>query len=278
MSARELQYPTMFRDLAYRQQSVAGIMDADFWQRYAGSSLYERGYVHREIDTKSVYSPVLLLPQAITMRFFGRLADLPALTIFYLCRFASLLSYLILVWLAIRWIPFGKWILLVLAASPMALFQAATISPDAISNGIGFLFIAGCLKATEFKEIGWKEFGNLTFLIFLLFLAKLNLIPLILLLFLLIPPSRFTRKGTYILLLITTTILFLVEAAGWFIIASTRSDPLLANDANPTAQLRYIVDHPFAFPQTIIKDLVTNGWTYFQGWVNGYGYYYWTPP
>src|SRR3989304_5750097 len=278
MSARELQYPTMFRDLAYRQQSVAGIMDADFWQRYAGSSLYERGYVHRKINTKSVFSPALLLPQAITMRFFGRLADLPALTIFYLCRFAGLLSYLILVWLAIRLMSFGEWILLVLAASPMALFQAATISPDSISNGIGFLFVAGCLGVAGSKEIGWGEGGNLVLFFFLLFLAKLNLLPLMLLPFLLIPPSRFTKRGTYPFLLAMTVILFILEVAGWNMIASAHLDPLLANEAKLAAQLRHILGHPLVFLQTVIRDFLTNGLVYFQGWINGYGYYYWTPP
>lgn len=277
MSAREMRYPIMFRDLAYRQQSVAGIMDSDFWQRYARISLYERGYVHREINTKSVYSPPLLLPQAIMMRF-GRQADLPALPLFYLCRFASLSSYLILGWLAIRWIPFGEWILLVLAASPMALFQAATISPDGISNGIGFLFIAGCLRVAESKEIGWREWGSLIILIFLLFLAKLNLFPLILLAFLLIPASRFINTGMYTFLLGITITLFLVEVAGWNIITSTRLDPLLANDANLTAQAQYILSHPLLFLQTIFMDFLANGLVYFQGWINGYGYYYWTPP
>jgi uncharacterized membrane protein len=278
MSARELQYPTMFRDLAYRQQSVAGLMDADFWQRYSRASLYERGYVHRKINTKSVYSPALLLPQAITMHFFGRLADLPALPVFYMCRLAGLLSYLVLVWLAIRWIPFGEWILLVLAASPMALFQATTISTDAISNGIGFLFIAGCLRVAGFKEIGWRECGNLVLLIFLLFLAKLNLLPLILLPLLLIPPSRFTKRGTYPFLLAMTVILLILEVAGWNMIASAHLDPLLANEANLTAQLRHILSHPLVFLQTTVRDFLTNGPVYFRGWINGYGYYYWTPP
>src|SRR5688500_17261940 len=222
LSAQEMKYPTMFRDLAYRQQAVVGIIDTDFWQKYASSSLYERGYVHRKINTKSVYSPALLLPQAITMRYLGRQPNLPALTVFYLCRFAGLLSYLILVWLAIRLMPFGQWILLVLAASPMALFQAATVSTDAISNGIGFLFIAGCMRVAEFKEINWRECGYLIVLIFLLFLAKLNLIPLILLPFLLIPPSKFTKVGMYAFLLVTTVILFIVEVAGWNLITSTR--------------------------------------------------------
>jgi uncharacterized membrane protein len=278
LSAEELKYPTMFRDLAYRQQTVSGIVDGGFWQTYAEIPLYERGYVHREINTKSVYSPALLFPQAISMRYLGRQADLPALTVFYLCRLAGLLSYVILVWLAIRLIPFGKWILLVLTASPMALFQATTISTDAISNGIGFLFIAGCLRAAQLKEIDWKECGNLILLIFLLFLAKLNLIPLILLPFLLIPASKFTRKGIYAFLLATTVILFVVEVAGWNILTSRHLDPLLANEANLTAQLLYIAGHPFIFLQTILKDLVTNGLVYFRGWINGYGYFYWTPP
>ena len=275
--AQEMKYPKIFRDFAYRQR-VSGIIDADFRQEYYGASLYQYGSVSREIDTKSVYSPALLLPQAIAMRYFGRPAYMTALTILHVCRFASLLSYLILVWLALRLIPFGKWILLVLAVTPMALFQATTISPDAISNGLGFLFIAGCLWLTQFQEINWRECGILILLIFLLFLAKLNLVPLVLLPFLLIPPRRFAKNGTYLFLLAMTAFLFAVEIAGWNMLASRNLAPVLANEANLTAQLRHILGAPFIFLQTVIKDLITNGWTYFQGWINGYGYYYWTPP
>ena len=275
--AQEMKYPKIFRDFSYRQR-VSGIIDRDFRQEYYDASLYQSGSVSRDIDTKSVYSPALLLPQAFFMRYFGRPAHLPAITILHVCRFASLLSYLILVWLAIRLIPFGKWILLVLAVTPMALFQASTISPDAISNGLGFLFIAGCLKLTDAKEINWRECGVLVLLVFLLFLAKLNLVPLILLPFLLIPPARFTKNGTYPFLLAMTVLLFAVEIAGWNMVTSRNLAPLLANDANLTAQLRHILGAPFVFLQTITRDLITNGSVYFQGWINGYGYYYWTPP
>jgi uncharacterized membrane protein len=278
LSPQEMKYPTLFRDFAYRQQGSSGVIDSEFWQTYARASLYEYGFVRREIDTKSVYSPALLFPQAVTMRVLGRSANLPALIVFYACRFAGLLSYLILGWLAIRWIPFGKWILLVLALAPIALFQATTVTPDAISNGIGFLFIAGCLRDSRFEEIKWKEVGVLILLIFLLFLAKLNLLPLILLLFLILPPAKFTSKGTYAFLLAITVILFLVEVAGWNLIALSRSDPLLANEANPAGQLSYILDRPLAFLLTVINDFITNGLSYFQSWINGYGYYYWTPP
>jgi uncharacterized membrane protein len=272
-----MKYPTLFRDLAYRQQANSGMIDSDFWRRYARTPLYENGFVRRELKTKSVYSPALLLPQAIVMRL-GRSANLPALPILYACRLASLLSYLILVWLALRWIPFGKWILVVLATSPMALFQAATITPDAISNGIGFLFVTGCLKLARSKEMGWREYGSLFLLIFLLFLAKVNLTVLVLLPFLLIPRARFTQQRIYILLLGTTVILFLIEVAGWNIIATRHSNALLANNANAGAQLRYVLDHPLVFPIILLKDPFINGWAYLQGWINGYGYFYWIPP
>ncbi len=278
MSPQELRYPTVFRDFAYRQQGSTGVIDSEFWQSYARAALYERGFVRREIDTKSVYSPALLLPQAVTMSLFGRGADLPALLVFYLCRLAGLLSYVMLTWLAIRQMPFGKWILLFLAVSPMALFQAATLTPDAISNGIGFLFIAGCLRLAQVQEIGWIETRKLVFLVFLLFLAKLNLIPLILLPFLLIAPSQFVSKRLYVFLLGMTLVLFLLEVAGWNWIASRNFGSLLLDEANPRAQLLYILGNPFAFLQMVLKDFFANGLLYIQGWINGYGYYYWTPP
>src|SRR5512147_799959 len=68
MPPQVMKYPTVFRDFAYRQQGSSGVIGSEFWQEYARASLYERGFVHREIDTKSVYSPPLLFPQAIAMR------------------------------------------------------------------------------------------------------------------------------------------------------------------------------------------------------------------
>jgi hypothetical protein len=278
MSPQELSYPTVFRDFAYRQQGSAGVIDSEFWQSFRRAALDERGFVRREIDTKSVYSPALLLPQAFAMGLFGRVADLPALSVFYLCRLAGLLSYLTLAGLAVRLIPFGKWILLVLALSPMALFQATTISPDAISNGIGFLFIAGCLWRTSDSQITWREVGGLILLIFLLFLAKLNLLPLILLPFLLIPPSRFESRKLYLALVGITAVLFLIEVAGWYLIASRSFNSLLLEQADPRGQVLYILSYPLSFLTITLKDFLTNGWLYLQGWINGYGYYYWTPP
>jgi len=278
LSPQEMNYPIAFRDFAYRQQGSAGILRREFWEKYARAPLYEYGKVHREIDTKSVYSPVLLLPQAMMLRLLAREPDVAVLPLFYAARFASLLSYLVLVWLAIRLIPFGRWILLALALAPVVLFQATTITPDAISNGIGFLFTAGTLKVAENPEIRWRELAILAVLIALLFFAKLNLIALVLLPFLLIPPKKFSQRRMYRSLLAATLLLFVLEVAGWNFIAAARSNPLLANEANPAGQLFYVLSYPLSFLWTVIRDVLTNGRVYLQGWINGYGYYYWTPP
>ena len=68
LSAQELRYPAIFRDLAYRQQANSGLIDSDFWVTYAHTPLAEHGFVRRELKTKSVYFPALLLPQAIAIR------------------------------------------------------------------------------------------------------------------------------------------------------------------------------------------------------------------
>jgi hypothetical protein len=276
MSPREMQYPIAFRDFAYRQQGSSGVIDEEFWQKYGRSSLYADGIVRRELDTKSVYSPALLLPQAIAMRLVRD--RLPVLMVLYACRLAGLLSYLLLIWVAIRLIPFGKWLLMILALSPMALFQSATITPDTISNGIGFLFVAGTLRTAHEKGIDWKDVAVLIVLIYLLFLAKLNLIPLVLLPFVLIPPARFIQRRAYVFLPAITLVLFLVEVVGWNLVAAARSNPLLANEADPSAQLSFVMSYPLSFLIVVIRDLMSNGWMYFQTWINGYGYYYWTPP
>ena len=65
---------------------------------------------------------------------------------------------------------------------------------------------------------------------------------------------------------------------GWNLIAAVRSNPLLANEANPAGQLLYVLSYPLSFLFTVIRDLFAHGWAYLLSWINGYGYYYWTPP
>jgi uncharacterized membrane protein len=281
LPARQLLYPAIFEELSYRNKRVLRPVEPGFWQKYGGLKLFAHGYFYGPLGTRSTYSPPLLLPQALVMRYLGRKADLPALVVFYACRLAGLLCYTALAWLAVRTVPFGKWPLAVLALAPMAVFQAATINADAISNGIGLLFTAGCLMIAERRQAGWKEWGILVLLFSLLFLAKANLVPLALLPFIIIRPSYFRNRGMYLLLLAAAGLLFVVEVGGWYwIVNSDLSSPSrgVLQGADPAAQLKHILANPLVLIRTLLEDLRVHGRANFLQWVGVYGYGYFSPP
>jgi uncharacterized membrane protein len=273
----QLPFPAIYWNLSYRRQPIVQAVAPGFWSKYGGLAIDSRDYMYANVETRSVYSPALLLPQALALRFLGLAVRLPALPVYYAVRFVGLLTYLILGWLAVRFIPFGKWSLAILITAPMALFQASTISADTISNGIGFLFLGCTLAIANKKELNWKDWGILVILIAILFLAKVNLVFLALLPFLLIAPSKFKMKYGYILLGFVSIALLLVEVGGWSIVAYSRFTRALEG-ADPTQQILFILSSPLLFIRILALDVWTNSLAYLQGWVGVYGYDYWPVP
>ncbi len=273
----ELPFPAVYFELSYRRLKIVTARPPEFLGEYAGLRLDAHDYIYGEFETRSVYSPPLLAPQAFVMRYLGRALDQSALMVFYACRLVGLLCYILLAWLAVRWIPFGRWLLAVLAAAPMAVFQSATISTDAISNGIALLFIGACLAIATLEEITWKDWGKLAALFFVLFWGKVNLVPLALLPFLLIPPARFKSRSQYILLIAAALITFVIEVVGWNVLAYSRY-PSALEGADPAGQLRFILGHPLDFAWVFLGDLLVHLAGYLRGWLALYGYDYWPVP
>jgi uncharacterized membrane protein len=273
----QLPFPALYWDLSYRRQPLVEAVEPGFWAKYGSLGIDARDYMYANVVTRSVYSPVLLLPQALVLRYLGLKLHLPALPVYYACRIAGLLCYMLLGWLAVRLIPFGKWLLAILILSPMAVFQAATINTDAITNGIGFLFVAATLALAWRPEIRWRQWLALFALLALLFVSKVNLLSLALLPFLLIRRSRFRMRYGFALLVMAALALFAVEVAGWSVVAYSRLTRALEG-ANPREQVMFILSNPLLFVQIIARDIWTNTPAYMQGWVGVYGYNYWPVP
>ncbi len=272
----QLPFPAIFREMSYRREYIVRAVPADFWEKYGNLTLDSRDYIY-DVDTRSVYSPPLLLPQALTMRFLGRSQQLPALTVYYACRLAGLFSYILLCLLGVRLIPYGKWVLAILATSPVAILQSATVTPDTISNGIAFLFIAGCLAVAKHKELGWRELTSLTVLMFVLLWGKINIVPLALLPFLIIAPSHYKVKYGYWILLAAAILFFLAEVAGWNLIAYGRYHDALSG-ADPAGQVKFILANPIQFVGILINNIWSNRVAYLRAWVAIYGLDYWPVP
>jgi uncharacterized membrane protein len=273
----KLPFPALYWDLSYRRQPIVEAVEPGFWSAYGSLPLDARDYVYANVETRSVYSPVLLLPQALTIRYLGLSLKVPALVVYFACRLAGLLSYLLLSWLAVRFIPYGKWLLAILIVSPMAVFQASTISADTISNGIAFFFIGATLAIAGRQQLGLKGWLLQLGLLALLLAGKVNLIFLVLLPFLLIPPSRFRMRYGFALLAACALALVLIEVVGWNVVAYSRFTRALVG-ADPRAQLGFIVADPLRFLRVIAQDVWTNTPAYMRGWVGVYGYNYWPVP
>ncbi|MBE7536242.1 MAG: DUF2142 domain-containing protein [Anaerolineales bacterium] len=270
-------FPAVYWELSYRRQFIVRAVEADIWEKYGSLPMDAYDYVYGTVETRSVYSPPLLAPQALVMRFLGRSERLPALPVYYAIRLIGLLSYALLAWLAVRFIPFGKWILAILAASPVAILQASTISADAISNGIAFLFIGGALAIASQKEIRWKEWGWLSLLFFILFLGKVNIVPLAIIPFIIIPPSRFNMRYGYILLLATTIALFAIEVAGWNLLAYSQLHTA-PEGTSPAGQVSFILNNIPEFLSILGGTIRGRGFSYLLDWVAIYGFAYWPVP
>jgi uncharacterized membrane protein len=269
-------YPKIFHDPTYRRLAIIRPVEENFWDKYGQIQFDEFGFVYDKI-TMAIYAPPLFLPQAIVMMVFGHFFHFPAMVVFYLCRLAGLFSYGMLAWLGIRLIPWGKWILAILALSPMAVFQAATVSADSISNGIGFFFVGCVLAIANKKDIAWKDFGYLAVSISILFLAKLNLIFLGLLPLLILSPKKFRIKNGYFYLLAVTLILGGIEVLGWNIYANSQFQ-IGAGEASPIDQIRFIFAHPIQFIATLFKHSFGKFWEYYTEWAGVYGHNYWQVP
>ncbi|OGO61976.1 MAG: hypothetical protein A2032_05990 [Chloroflexi bacterium RBG_19FT_COMBO_49_13] len=273
----DMHFPAFYWDNSYRRQAILEPVDPGFWRNDASTPIDGTGFVHENLTTRSVYSPLLLLPQSLVMFFLGRLLHLPALIVLIAMRLAGLLCYTLLVCLAIRWAPFSKWMWVILVLTPMAIYQASTVTTDTISNGLGFLFVSSCLYLATLPQIRWKEWLTLVFLFLLLFMAKVNLVILALLPFITLPPARFKMKRGFILLGSVAGILALLEVGGWNLIAYSRFYTALPG-ADPAGQVQYIFAHPFSAAWVVITDFGRHILPYIKGWIADYGYGYWGTP
>lgn len=141
----------------------------------------------------ALYSPVSYIPQTIGIAV-GRIFGASPLIMFYLGRFVNLLAWLGLGYWAICKTPMVSWLFVLLLLMPMSLFQAGSLSADAVTNGLVFLLTATFLQYGLTKPtISDRDLWFVGILCLALPLVKPAYIPLIFL-FLLIPARKTNSK------------------------------------------------------------------------------------
>ena len=199
---------------------------------------------YTEFTNTALYSPICYLSQAPAINLGKVLSDRLAMA-YYLGRLGNLLLYCLLVYLALRTVPFFKLPLLCLALMPMSLSLAGAYTCDVAVLGFNFLWIALLLKClTNEKSLKFfdKRLLALTITAILIALSKsyILLLPLIFLL----PISKFNSKKSYVMSILTV----LISAFGALILWSFCIKGLTLNMNNTVAnsdlQIAFIKSHP----------------------------------
>jgi uncharacterized membrane protein len=222
-----------------------------------------------DFSAAAVYPPVPYLPSAIGIRV-GRLFGASAWVLVLLARLAQLAAFIALVGLAVRRLPSRRWILAVVALLPVALFQASTVSADAITNALALLVVADALALTA-QPVDGVPTGLVVETAAATIALALCKQPYILAAGLLLIPAWRHRRQIGAALVGT----FAVGAAlalAWnrwaddhylapdFLPASLGGHANYANNnVHPSAQIRYVRGHPFAFTGAVWRMVTEHG-------------------
>jgi len=222
----------------------------------------------------------------------GQLFSSSPLMLMYFGRFFNLLITIVLIFMAIRIAPIGKWIIFAVALMPKALYMMASLSYDAVTIGISFLMIALFLYYTfQAEKIHLKDIALLLGLWLILGLCKPPYF-LIGFLFLMIPVQKVKHLSKYMLIvpgaLIALAVVFGIWKVAGEIIKSDKSPqteqvnvspepgtPPAHQEINPAKQIQHIKTHLPAFIKLLfattfdhMRAQMLNNFTGTMGWLD----------
>jgi uncharacterized membrane protein len=154
------------------------------------------GEEHRFVDFRDAAftSALPYVPQAVGIAL-GRSFGAPPLVLFYLARLLNLLVSTALIWWALRLLPARRWLVAMVALTPMATSLRGSVSADAFTIAIAFLLTAVVAHHAwgPPRLLGGRDYALLVGCSAAVCLTKLPYCPLVLLT-LLVPRERF-RPG-----------------------------------------------------------------------------------
>jgi uncharacterized membrane protein len=113
---------------------------------------------HKGTDAASAaaYGPIGYVPQAVGIDIARLLGHSPLLG-FYFGRLLNLLTSVIIVFLALRLLPFGKPLMALVGLFPMFIAQIASISPDGLALSGALLFTALVLSRIQQESVSYRD-------------------------------------------------------------------------------------------------------------------------
>lgn len=237
------------------------------YDRYTGQSI-NGPKIRKAFSNTAAYSPIGYLPAALAVDI-ARLENLSVLRTIWLARIANLVTYTVVVFLAMRVVTGRqKWLIFSIALSPVALFQAAAISNDSILNAVSLLLFALMLRIYASKAVpsvlAWGVAGLLLALSAIKINYSLLSIPLIF-----VSKNVFSsiaqRRRYVIVWLLTSITPVLVWGYLSRAVSTTIGDlrgEVFSLSIKPPEQVQYMLHDPFSFLTVLTRTIFNQGTDY----------------
>lgn len=215
----------------------------------------------------ATYCFVQYIPQAMGIAI-GRIITKVPLLVSYFGRTFNTLVCILLMYFAIKNIPFGKNILLVLSIIPITIEAFATLSSDGITIAIACFFISYIFKIIFNKEskCGTKQIIILAVSGVILSLCKFVYLPIVFLV-ILIPKEKFKSRKQRIIGITIILLLAVILNMLWLYCGS---QILVATDSTgTTSKFNIILTNPLGYLQKVIYTFVNNFNNYFLSCFGG---------
>ena len=261
---------TYWRDITYEKIGKAKDISLDDDNRE-----------YTDMSYVAVYSPIQYIPQAIGIGVSRIFTD-NILIMAYSARLANLLFSMIIMFLAIKITPILKKAFLLLSMLPLSVEAFSSMSPDAITISIAFLFIAYIFKLIHEKDkkINKKDIAVVVLISMVIALCKIVYIPLVGLL-LLLPKDKFNSNKRKWLFIVFVILMSVVMNITWLAVANQYLS--LSSEGVSGGQILNILTHPIEYIKIFLYSLNVNGQRYLTslfggelGW-NEFSLYFFVP-
>lgn len=193
----------------------------------------------------------------------GKGLSLPWPAVLRMIRFANLTVYIILIWLALKVLPFGHALMTVIGLLPQNLFMASTVSYDPFVTGCLMLGTAFLLRALYTEEDNKELIRDTVLMLFFMFLGCLpKAVYAPLMLMALAVPFRKLKdrqqKAVYICAVISvfvfTMLLFVIPT---IVAPADTGDVRGASDVSEMSQMGFILSNPFKFAWILLRQMIS---------------------
>ena len=226
--------------------------------------------VFRPYSGHAVAPVILYMAQGAGIALARGAGGSPLLS-FYFGRFFNLIAGIVLIAFAIRMIPSYRWLMTLIALTPMANYIRGSMSGDVVTLGIAFLFTAVVARALFVEEpVTAARWTAITLLAACLCLTKVVYIPMAMLP-LVVPQRRFSSAAAAWRARAILAAASLAAAAVASRIATYFWAPFRAGVTTPGAQVHFILTHPQTFATILFDEYVLRAKWYLISMVGDLG-------